>query len=509
MSLTIVVPPGTQAYIEESDDIPEHIHRAITDHLSHVNPLNLNEVIKGYENGVIYRGCVREVKRQLKSFGYESNIQFKTIRKQYEWKTNLTPRDWQEEALPIAIRLKGGIIQATPGAGKTNFAAMLIADLGVRTLFLTQNDEPYSQALAAFKKAGLGDYVGSVKASRRVFKPITVAMAQSLHAAVRSRNDDVIRELRKFRLIITDEAHNIGPGDRYSMIVDEMTGILYSYGLTATPFRHDGIDIVMKSVCGDVIYKLSYGDAIESDYLVPITVVVDKKVVGKDYKLQGLKRYSRTQKGKDYDAVYTDFVIYGNTGRNNRIAKRVKYHQARNRTVAIIITRIEHGKELQRLIPNALLLHGKTPKDERALIIDQLRHREITCVITTLFNEAADIPSLDVVSLAAAGKSEKSLIQRLRNTRVSTKKLRTGLYVKKRGYVEIPYDDCDFLKTHSETNVKNLYIMFPKSYTFHYKKHKNIDWLINLITSNCGLNSLHLEGSIPLDIMFTIHRAVL
>jgi ERCC4-related helicase len=102
----------------------------------------------------------------------------------------------------------------------------------------------------------------------------------------------------------------------------------------------------------------------------------------------------------------------------------------------------------------------------RSKATDMLQHREISCLISTLFDEAVDVPSLDVVAVAAAGASTVKTEQRIRSTRIFSGTLRTGHYTKTRGYVYYPRDNTDFLKTQSRNSLsllKNIVKEHPKN----------------------------------------------
>jgi superfamily II DNA or RNA helicase len=109
---------------------------------------------------------------------------------------------------------------------------------------------------------------------------------------------------------------------------------------------------------------------------------------------------------------------------------------------------------MEKLIPYGVPLYGET--ENRAEIIRKLRNKEIMCVITTLFDEAVDVPSLDAVAVLAGGKSKIKLKQRIRSTRAFKGTTVLGESTKKRGYVWIPHYEEKYLKDHSKKRLKEL-----------------------------------------------------
>jgi superfamily II DNA or RNA helicase len=76
------------------------------------------------------------------------------------------------------------------------------------------------------------------------------------------------------------------------------------------------------------------------------------------------------------------------------------------------------------------------------------------CVITTVFNQAVDIPSLGAVAIVAGGKSYVKLIQRIRSTRTFSGETATGHLTKTEGIVYYPYDRAPWLQNHSNQALK-------------------------------------------------------
>jgi superfamily II DNA or RNA helicase len=125
-------------------------------------------------------------------------------------------------------------------------------------------------------------------------------------------------------------------------------------------------------------------------------------------------------------------------------------------TCAIIVSKTEHGNNIAKLIPEAVEVYGPTARKKRKKIWEDLQDRSIKVVITTLMDEATNIPSLDAVALAAGGKSKVKLVQRLRNLRTFSGETSEGFYTKERGFVFITKDNTDFLRSHSTLNVSYL-----------------------------------------------------
>lgn len=248
--------------------------------------------------------------------------------------------------------------------------------------------------------------------------------------------------------------------DGGSEVLDALTNVECLVGVSGTPWREDGRQEFLTALFGDVIFEVGIGTAIEHDLICPITVFVDD-VPAKNYGIidhirdaadNGVE-VNQFHVRRQYQNVYNDYIVNNKT-RHKIIADFVDEVRNENLTCAVIVRIKKHADQLKSHIPDSHIVVANT-KDRKSQL-DALRQREIDCVITTLLDEAVDIPSLDVVILAAGGKSQTKLTQRLRNLTKFEGELSTGHYKKERAYILYLNDDADFLKTHSKTNIKNL-----------------------------------------------------
>jgi superfamily II DNA or RNA helicase len=80
----------------------------------------------------------------------------------------------------------------------------------------------------------------------------------------------------------------------------------------------------------------------------------------------------------------------------------------------ILVTRIDHGLELQKMIEGSVFISGSDTTEFRQETIQKMRESKFGVYIaTTIFDEGVDIPSVDTVILAAGGKSHVRLLQRI------------------------------------------------------------------------------------------------
>lgn len=71
--------------------------------------------------------------------------------KKIEYKSNIKLYDYQEKAKNKALKAKNGVIVMAAGSGKTQTALQLIAELGVKTLWLTHTMDLLNQSYSRAK----------------------------------------------------------------------------------------------------------------------------------------------------------------------------------------------------------------------------------------------------------------------------------------------------------------------------------------------------------------------
>jgi superfamily II DNA or RNA helicase len=263
--------------------------------------------------------------------------------------------------------------------------------------------------------------------------------------------------------------------------------------------------MLLEAMVGPVVHKLSYGTMIERKRLVPVTFhIVD--MPPKRYKshasteatvhklmtfagktraeaIRIARRGLEAASADTYREIYVDYVL------NNALRDMVGYYYVRRalrkrRTVAIIVKEIEHGRTLAKLLPEAEFVWAGYPGvgDERArarypsrkAVWAAFKERKQRVVISTLLDEAVNIPSLDVVVMMAGGKSITKFIQRLRNLRSFEGKTVDGYTKKTRGYVFYPRDSAKWLSGHSR---RCLAVVDQICGEHPLNKRVNMDWM--------------------------------
>lgn len=303
------------------------------------------------------------------------------------------------------------LVVAATGTGKTVVAALDYRSLQqrlprARLLFVAHRAEILKQTQATFRHVlndgAFGErWVGGDRPSEweHVFASI-----QSLSAGDADRIDP-----RAFDVVIVDEFHHAA-ADTYAALLDHLEPVEL-VGLTATPERADGLDI-LEWFDGRMATELRLWDALDQDLLVPFHYYGISD--GTDLATVPWKR------GRGYDPaaltnVYTADDLW--VGKVIDALRRIVGDPTQMRALGFGVS-IDHcvflAERFNRAGIRARAVSARTDAKARAEALAALRAGEVNILFSVdLFNEGVDIPSVDVVCLLRPTESATVFLQQL------------------------------------------------------------------------------------------------
>jgi superfamily II DNA or RNA helicase len=368
-------------------------------------------------------------------------------------------RDYQQDVINRVVgtqQTKGidrGILKLATGSGKTALSAGIIAGMGVSpTIFYVPSIDLLKQAKDEFEKFvrhhGIAVRVGMIGGGSKDIQDINVMTIQTAVRALggvwkkfdeednfkdTTNIDDIkgdVQDLiRSSKLMLCDEVQHWA-AETCQIISDASTSCQYKYGLSATPYRDQGDDILIEGCFGRTIADISASFLIDKGYLIKPTIYFQKI-----NNMRGLARLS-------YANVYKQ-AITENSYRNNKIVEMSSRFLNSGRKILVLVKQIQHGKLLESLIPESTFLHGGTGKKKRQAHLDKMRKGEPQITIASvIFDEGIDVRPLDTLLLAGGGKSPTRALQRIGRI------LRP--YEGKTGAIAVDFmDECKYVKAHS------------------------------------------------------------
>ena len=335
-------------------------------------------------------------------------------------------RSYQKAVLETAVKKGRGIIQIATGGGKTILAAHLIRRLGVRTLFFVHTRELLHQSAGVFEEE-LGIPIGRLGDGFAELGAVTVVTLQTAAGvlgltdspgaperpddleegeperptALAERRDEIRAEILKAGLVIFDECHHV-PAERAYKIAQATSRASLRFGLSATPWRDDGHDLLLEAALGEKIASTTCSELIGQGYLVRPRITMESVAPAG---VLGAR--------VPYPEVYRRAIVE-NQSRNRVIATRARDLASKGCSVLILVKQVAHGRLLQELLPEARLAFGSMETALRRSYLDELERKlHLILIATTLADEGLDIPSLDAVILAGGGKSATKAYQRI------------------------------------------------------------------------------------------------
>lgn len=325
-------------------------------------------------------------------------------------------RPFQEALLEqLALARERGhhrnLLVAATGTGKTVMAAedyrRLQRDIGTRRLlFIAHRKEILEQAMATYRVAlrdpSFGElWVGYAKPQRfdHVFASI-----QSLTATGTAAIDPA-----HFDVVVVDESHHI-PAASYVAIMEHFQP-RELLGLTATPERSDGLD-VLGFFDGRIAAELRLWDAIDQQYLAPFAYYAVHD--GLDLRSVPWRR------GTGYDVNALTNVMTADHIWARRVIEKVQVHVGdalAMRALGFCVS-IDHARFMSAQFTEAgirsVAVWGETPALERQRALEQLRSGDVQAVFSVdLFNEGVDVRDVDTLLLLRPTDSPVLFIQQL------------------------------------------------------------------------------------------------
>lgn len=203
--------------------------------------------------------------------------------------------------------------------------------------------------------------------------------------------------------------HTSGTPNKVTMFYKVLSNLKarYKIGLTATPFRSDGMERSMYAILGEVIGEITRADI--ADRTCPLHIEAYDTYWAPDDQGEAFKEDG----GIDYAKLIDDLTH--DPDRLKLISDKIN---ALKGPTLVLANRIEYLEQLQERYPKkSLCLSGMTPtkanKKKRDEALLQLDSGELDCVFSTfqLAKEGLDVPNLRYVVFATPEKDETTLIQ--------------------------------------------------------------------------------------------------
>ncbi len=269
------------------DELPPLMGEQLQERLTFSNPVWLENEKRGYSNwkvpetlrlfhlskGRLFmpRGFIGQALGLLQEAGltWQINDQ-RRILPEVEFQFTGKLKDYQQAALQAVLHREFGTLAAPTGAGKTVIAMAIIAARRQPTLILVHSKELLQQwrkrveTFMGIPAAAIG-VIGD--GQRTVGKTITVALVQTLYKCASAVARDI-------GFLVVDECHRC-PSRTFTEAVTAFDSA-YMLGLSATPWRRDGLSRLIYWHLGTKVHEIDRGALVEDGHILAAKVIFRK-----------------------------------------------------------------------------------------------------------------------------------------------------------------------------------------------------------------------------------------
>ena len=325
-------------------------------------------------------------------------------------------RDYQLNCAKRCVSRRRGIVQAPTASGKTLIAAAVIRSFNIPTVYLVPTSTLLSQTYESLSQ--LFPSVGIVGEGKRDWQRITICMIQTLHSLVKQGDTE---RFGGYRALIVDECHRVASRSKkvtWFEVTRQFHNAVVRIGFSAT-VDLEGEGLLLQGATGPHIAKIPVGKLQALGHIATSRcwfVKFHHNPESYDNIGQGAQRSKR----ETYNAMY-ERCITQNHSRNLVVVDMMMKQGLKGKLVLVFVDRIEQGLSLSNWLGQRrenldwIFLSGDNEKEFIKEQTDRARTHDLDILIVTrkLFGEGVDIPAVDVIINAAAGKSAKVFVQML------------------------------------------------------------------------------------------------
>lgn len=305
----------------------------------------------------------------------------------------------QVRGLQALLKTNKGIIMAPTSAGKSSLMAAWLKLTNLPTLILTDRATLGAQLAQDFRDKGIDCGFCSGNGVRQGF--CMVSTIQSVKKL----------DVSRFQMVLVDECHRSSSKSFQDFLAS--FGCPLKYGFSASPSNGNLLDFArIRQQLGSIIIQIKSNELMDNGVMAKAKINLVKIDCPETF---------------DYPSA-NDLGIVHNKARNEIIKNIVEKHIEEG-YICILVSILEHGKELNEVIPGSVYLKGEDPLNKRMEVINKFNNGEIPVLIgTNILQEGISISNMKTLIMASGGKAVTATIQRIGRVLRITKEKRQGVF---------------------------------------------------------------------------------
>lgn len=305
----------------------------------------------------------------------------------------------QVRGLQALLKTNKGIVMAPTSAGKSSLMAAWLKLTNLPTLILTDRATLGAQLAQDFRDKGIDCGFCSGNGVRQGF--CMVSTIQSVKKL----------DVSRFQMVLVDECHRSSSKSFQDFLAS--FGCPLKYGFSASPSNGNLLDFArIRQQLGSIIIQIKSNELMDNGVMAKAKINLVKIDCPETF---------------DYPSA-NDLGIVHNKARNEVIKNIVEKHREEG-YICILVSILEHGKELNEVIPGSVYLKGEDPLNKRMEIINKFNNGEIPVLIgTNILQEGISISNMKTLIMASGGKAVTATIQRIGRVLRITKEKRQGVF---------------------------------------------------------------------------------
>ena len=318
--------------------------------------------------------------------------------------SGITLEPLQQEAIKVALEKVNGIIGIGMGGGKTEIGISIAAHVGGLCVWFTHKKDLLRETAERIllrtgqRPALIGDGCWDSIEKNHKF---VIVMPQT----VQNDMDLFESQVQDATVFVADEVHRTGAANKWFKIAQAVPAY-FRIGLTGTPtgLGDEVREMRLEAATGPVLIRRKSSEMADLGRVVPCQVIYHRVV------------NRMVMPGTDYREARR-ILIEENPERNAMVVELAIESAKQGKSCLIICDTIKHARLISEVLKGeeirSRLITGKNNSGYRKEAKRDLKSGALEVIIaTTLFDEGIDLPELEVVIIAAGGKSAPRFIQR-------------------------------------------------------------------------------------------------